>query len=65
VHVVPVGDVVGHDVEHGDECLCGPTVEPVMRDDGSCGWLYIHHALDGREFSEPDHQGPPESREGM
>jgi len=29
--------------------VCGPTVEPVVRDDGSMGWLIVHHSLDGRE----------------
>lgn len=41
VHVVPVDDLVDH--EHED-CVCGPTVEFVED-----GWLYVHHALDGRE----------------
>lgn len=49
VHVVPVGDLIEHCRE---ECVCGPTVEPVQRDDGSYGWLYTHHSLDGRELDE-------------
>jgi hypothetical protein len=49
VHVVPEDDLTEH--EHTD-CACIPTVEPVMRDDGSCGWLHTHHSLDGREHSE-------------
>jgi hypothetical protein len=32
-----------------DECPCGPTTEPVVNEDGSVGWLIIHHALDGRD----------------
>lgn len=49
VHVVPVADVY----EHADrDCLCGPRVEAVFRDDGSNGWLVTHHSLDGREASE-------------
>lgn len=50
-HVVPVDDLVDHDTA-GDECLCGPTVEPVTRDGGSIGWLVIHHSIDGREKAE-------------
>lgn len=48
VHVLPVSDLIEHD-EVGDDCPCGPTVEPVERQDGSFGWLIIHHSLDGRE----------------
>lgn len=36
----------------GDECVCGVTTEPVPADDGSMGWLLVHHSLDGREASE-------------
>jgi hypothetical protein len=49
VHVEPVGDLI----EHVDEdCVCGPEVEPVFAEDGSCGWLISHHSLDGRERFE-------------
>lgn len=51
VHVYPVGDLIEHDTE-GDQCPCGPTTEPVFREDGSNGWLLVHHSLDGREASE-------------
>lgn len=51
VHVVPVNDLVEHEVEGGD-CSCGPTVEPVVRDDGSIGWVAVHHSLDNRESLE-------------
>lgn len=51
VHVVPVDDVVDHHA--GPDCVCGPRVEPVGRDDGTFGWLYVHHSLDGREQHEP------------
>jgi hypothetical protein len=50
VHVVPVGDLVDHDVNDG--CMCGPTVEPIKRDDGSYGWVVTHHSLDNREAAE-------------
>lgn len=48
MHVCPVSDLIEHDTE-GDGCPCGPTTEPVPRDDGSMGWLIVHHSLDGRE----------------
>jgi hypothetical protein len=52
-HVVPVDDLVEHDTD-GDGCLCGPRTEPVERDDGSYGWVLVHHSLDGRELHEPE-----------
>lgn len=49
VHVVPLDD----DVDHSpDDCVCGPTVEVVFREDGSNGWLVSHVSLDGREGKE-------------
>ena len=51
VHVVPVNDLIEHETDDGD-CPCGPSVEPVFRDDGSNGWLITHHSLDGREQEE-------------
>jgi hypothetical protein len=51
VHVLPRGDVIDH-VDVGDDCVCGPTVEPVEAEDGSIGWLIKHHSLDGRENHE-------------
>jgi len=55
-HTYPTGDVIEHILS--DDCPCGPTTEPVPRDDGSMGWLALHHSLDGREFTEPDYTGP-------
>lgn len=52
LHVHPLGDLVQHDLD-SEDCVCGPTVRPVMHDDGSIGWLILHHALDGREKTEP------------
>jgi hypothetical protein len=49
-HVVPRGDLVEH--ETSDDCPCGPTAQPVTRDDGSVGWVMLHHSLDGRERGE-------------
>lgn len=53
LHVIPVGDLIEH--ETTDTCPCGPTDQPVRRDDGSVRWLVIHHSLDGREHSETSH----------
>lgn len=51
-HVVPLGDLVTH---AGDEdCVCGPRIDPVERDDGSIAWVVVHHSLDGREAYEVD-----------
>jgi hypothetical protein len=50
VHVTPCGDLVVHDLD--EECVCGPTHHPVQRDDGSVGWMMVHHSLDGREAEE-------------
>ncbi len=50
-HVHPVGDLIEHDTE-SDDCVCGPGMRPVRRDDGTIGWLVTHHSLDGREANE-------------
>ena len=50
LHVPPVDDLIQHDTSN--DCPCGPTTEPVRRDDGTYGWLVIHHSLDGREKAE-------------
>ncbi len=47
LHVIPVSDLIDH--QPTETCLCGPTSEPVKRDDGSVGWVAVHHSLDGRE----------------
>ena len=53
-HVLPVADAVTHDSSTSEpDCVCGPTVQPVPADDGSMGWLIVHHSLDGREQTEP------------
>lgn len=51
-HVFPTRDLVEHDTT-GDDCACGPETQPVTRDDGSIGWLIVHHSLDGREAPAP------------
>ena len=50
-HVHPVNDLIEHNTD-SDDCMCGPTIEPVERDDGSFGWVVVHHSLDGRELAE-------------
>jgi len=52
-HVYPTRDLIEHEVD-GEDCPCIPTVEPVEREDGSFGWLHVHHSLDGREQHEGD-----------
>jgi hypothetical protein len=52
IHVKPVGDLIEH--ESTEECVCGPATEAVFRDDGSTGWMVVHHSLDGREATEHD-----------
>jgi len=56
VHTYPCNDVIEHDIN--PDCICGPDVTRVTRDDGSDGWFYVHHALDGREFRERGEQLP-------
>lgn len=53
LHVTPIGDLVDHDTSTREpDCACGPEVRPVTQDDGSMGWLLVHHSLDGRERGE-------------
>lgn len=54
--VFPDGDLIVHDVYGEDRCVCGPSVEPVKRKDGSVSWIYTHHSLDGREDGEREEQ---------
>jgi hypothetical protein len=50
--VYPEDDILAHDVDGEDECVCGPKVEPFPARDGSMCWIYIHNSLDGREYRE-------------
>lgn len=52
VDVTPTADLIDH--ASGADCLCGPRMVPVQRDDGSVGWIVVHHSLDGRESDERD-----------
>lgn len=45
VSVLPVGDIYEH--EASPYCLCGPETRIEEK-----GVIYVHHALDGREFEE-------------
>lgn len=51
LHVWPESDIVEHDLD-SDDCVCGPTSEPIKREDGSVAWIITHHSLDGREQHE-------------
>jgi hypothetical protein len=51
VHVLPRGDTVVQHVTEED-CVCGPTPEPVELTGGAVAWLFTHHSLDGREKFE-------------
>ena len=51
MHVYPVNDLIDHETT-GDNCACGPRTQPEPRDDGTIGWLIVHHSLDGRERNE-------------
>lgn len=52
VHTLPVGDLIVH--EAAQDCVCGPSIIPLERDDGSYTWVWLHHSLDGREVIEED-----------
>jgi hypothetical protein len=54
VHVMPRADWVEH--QSNDTCPCGPTLEHVPATMVASGWLYLHHALDGREKVEQNPQ---------
>jgi hypothetical protein len=47
--VSPLDDLIEHDLDGFDECVCGPTLW--FREDGVRA-VATHHSLDGRELSE-------------
>lgn len=68
LHVTPQHDLVDRDTSNCEpDCACGPEVRPATQEDGSMGWLLVHHPLDGREQagrqacrpSPPEGQGVP------
>ena len=65
VHVMPINDLVEHEWDDNGDCPCGPEVQPVERDDGSIGWVYIHSALDGRDLGEEGQGIPLENPHGL
>lgn len=42
-YVRPIKDAVDHTMS--DDCVCGPAIEPLQRDDGTVCWLVTHHSL--------------------
>lgn len=53
LHLVPQHDLVSHDTSTSEpDCVCRPDLRPAAREDGSVGWLLVHHSLDGREQVE-------------
>lgn len=65
VHVFPINDLVEHEWDDDGECPCGPEVQPVEREDGSIGWVYMHNALDGRDLEEQGQGVPMENPHGL
>ena len=51
-HVYPENDLAGHDTDHQEDCVCGPESRLEKDDQGADIWIYLHHALDGREHHE-------------
>lgn len=50
LHAHPIDDLIGHHTSTDQaDCPCGPEVQPIEREDGTFGWLLVHHSLDGRE----------------
>lgn len=52
LHVRPKDDLIEHTLDTTGSCICGPEVRAIEREDGSMGWLFTHHSLDGRENFE-------------
>ncbi|WP_346536960.1 hypothetical protein [Micromonospora sp. DPT] len=52
---MPINDLIQHDSSGGQDCVCGPTEQPVKGEDGSVRWMVVHHSLDGREQAERPH----------
>lgn len=52
MHAYPMNDLMEHETD-GEDCVCGPAVRHIKHDDGTSGWIILHHSLDGRESNEP------------
>jgi len=50
-HVVPVDDIIKHELS--TECACGPEVTPIESDQIEGESLVGHRSLDGREVDSP------------
>ena len=59
MHVLPINDLIDH--TDSENCICGPTIEPIQHGDGTIDWLVVHHSLDGRENHENDPEVPKRS----
>lgn len=51
IHCTPVGDLIEHDTDHQEDCVCGPRVDRHETPYGDV-WVYVHHSLDRREEQE-------------
>lgn len=60
LHVVPVDDLIEHDVS-GEPCVCGDTLELFVGTAGATGSMRTHFSLDGREFGERGEDMPLEA----
>lgn len=49
-HVIPVGDVIDHDLDR--DCPCGPRLVTAGWSDGSYNWQLVHQSLRRIERSE-------------
>lgn len=65
VHVMPINDLVEHELDDDGDCPCGPEAQPVERKDGTIGWVYVHNALDGRDLEEQGQGVPMENPHGL
>jgi hypothetical protein len=50
VHYTPMDDLIEHD-PHGQECICGPRLQPFQMTSGGVFWQIIHFPLDGQQRS--------------
>lgn len=47
IHVTPDDDLIEHDINDDNDCICGPAWELT---NGTV--MYTHHSLDNREVNE-------------
>jgi len=46
-HIFPISDLVEHTVT--EDCVCGPSDELLVGQEGGDRWVLVHHRLDGKE----------------